>query len=89
MKTGAVLYASVLQWNATRLLGSMAAASGDQALVDRMAKVSARGRETVCGCVCASVCVRVCAWVRACVRGCVRACVLCLPMASRLVSLWG
>ena len=42
VKTGAVLYSSILQWNASRLLGAMATASADTALASRMAAVTSR-----------------------------------------------
>eukprot|EP01047_Picozoa_sp_COSAG01_P001560 COSAG01_NODE_36_length_34092_cov_26.350032_13_plen_177_part_00 len=40
VKTGAVLYSSLLQWNASRLLGFMASANGDTARATRMAAVA-------------------------------------------------
>ena len=43
-KSGVVLYSSVLQWNASRLLGEMAEASGDKELARRMAILSDRIR---------------------------------------------
>lgn len=39
MKTGVVLYSSILRWNATRLLAQMADTYGDTELSTRMAKV--------------------------------------------------
>lgn len=36
VKTGAVLYSSILQWNASRLLATMATAAGDSPLASRM-----------------------------------------------------
>jgi hypothetical protein len=42
VKTGAVLYSSILQWNASRLMGAMATASADTVLAARMAAVTAK-----------------------------------------------
>eukprot|EP01050_Picozoa_sp_SAG11_P015586 SAG11_NODE_2037_length_3894_cov_3.210277_2_plen_349_part_00 len=42
VKTGAVLYSSILSWNASRQLGAMATAAADTALATRMAAAAGR-----------------------------------------------